>query len=529
METMFVIFAQAVVIILLLFDRRLYKRTRQVLRRSEKRFHAVMEAISDALVAVDEQGLIVTFNPAAEKLFGYARPEMIGRPLDCLLPERFRGRHRQAMARCFAEGASGHVFDQPVEVPALRSDGAEIAIELSLSRFEAEGESLVVLAAIRDISRRKADEVALRESGEKFKHLFQEYQALLDNIPDAITLFAPDLTVVRSNLGAARLLDRPVTGLPGQHCSALWLGCSAAGGECPVEGCFRSGKTEKATIKTADDRSWRVRAFPVLNKQGDTVRVIAHSRDVSRQLQMEQEARRANHLASLGELAAGVAHEINNPINGIINYAQVLADDAQMSEESREILCSITEEGARIANIVSNLLTFARARQEKKGPVSLREVLTATLPLVETQLRKDHIDLRVDVDLLLPQVLAHTQQIQQVILNLVSNARYALNERYPEPHENKILHIYSEPGTETGRSLVRLVFRDSGTGIPASRLSKVMDPFYTTKPSGRGTGLGLSISHGILKDHGGALKIDSIEGSHTTVAIELPVPEKDVV
>jgi two-component system NtrC family sensor kinase len=529
MEIKVIILVQSAVIILLLFNCRLHRRIRQSLRRSENRFHAVIKGISDALVAVDEQGLIVAFNPTAEKLFGYARSEMIGRPLDRLLPERFRNRHRQAMARYFAEGASDHVFGRPIEVPALRFDGAEISIELSLSRLEAVGEALAVLATIRDISRRKTDEAALRESGEKFKHLFQEYQALLDNIPDAITLFAPGLTVVRSNLGAARLLDRPVTGLPGQHCSALWRGCSAAGGECPVEQCFGSGKTEKATIKTADDRSWRVRAFPVLDKQGHTVRVIAHSRDVSHQLQMEQEARRANHLASLGELAAGVAHEINNPINGIINYAQVLADDAQVSEENREILHSITEEGGRIANIVSSLLTFARARQETKGPVSLGDVLTATLPLAEAQLRKDHIELRVDVDSCLPEVMAHTQQIQQVILNLISNARYALNERYPEPHESKILHIYSEPGTEAGRSRVCLVFRDSGTGIPADRLSKVMDPFYTTKPSGRGTGLGLSISHGILKDHGGALKIDSIEGSHTAVAIELPVPEEDVV
>jgi signal transduction histidine kinase len=239
-------------------------------------------------------------------------------------------------------------------------------------------------------------------------------------------------------------------------------------------------------------------------------------------LQLEQEARRSNHLASLGELAAGVAHEINNPINGIINYAQILADDSQVGEENREILRSITEEGERIANIVSNLLTFARARQEKKGTVSLREVLAATLPLTEAQLSKDHIELRMDVDLDLPEVLAHTQQIQQVILNLVSNARYALNARYPTVHENKILHIYAESGTAAGRPLVRLVFRDFGTGIPAGQLSKVMDPFFTTKPSGQGTGLGLSICHGILKDHGGALKIDSIEGSHTMVAIELP-------
>jgi PAS domain S-box-containing protein len=645
-----VIISLAVGIYFLLPGRRLRKQAQTDLQDRESRFHALLEAISDALVAVDEQGLIAAFNPAAEVLFGHPRNEMLGRPLNALLPERFRDRHGMAMSRVFADGKGSRVIGQAFELPALRADGTEIWVELSLSLL-ADGGSRVVLATIRDISRRKGDEEALRlseerfremadllpqsifetdrqgvvtfanrlalgisggsqdgsdqrhfldqflpedrsrgaanmarvlageilsdeeysvsrqdgsiisimvsaapilrqgevvgirgiavdvsgrrraerllrESGEKFKQLFQKYQALLDNIPDAITLLAPDLTVVRSNLGAARLLGRPVTSLPGQRCTSLWRGCSAAEEGCPVLKSFKTGKMEKATTRTADGRSWRVRAFPVLNERGETVNVISHSRDVTRQLQMEQEARRSNHLASLGELAAGVAHEINNPINGIINYAQILADDVRVSEENREILRSITEEGERIANIVSNLLTFARARKEKKTAVSLGEVLAATLPLAGAQLRKDHIELRVDVDPHQPEVLAHTQQIQQVILNLVSNARYALNQRYPTTDKNKVLHIYSESTVEAGHTMVRLVFRDSGTGIPAAHLAKVMDPFYTTKPVGQGTGLGLSICHGILNDHGGTLKIDSVEGSHTAVAIELPAQVK---
>jgi two-component system NtrC family sensor kinase len=635
-----------VVIFLLWPCQRRRKKALQALQCSEHRFQALLEAISDALVAVDEQGRIVIFNPAAEALFGHAREQMIGRLLDSLLPERFRERHRQAIGRVFAEGKNDQAIGQLLELPALRSDGTEIAVELTLSLL-VEEDSRTVLAAIRDISQRKRDEDALRlseqrfremadllplsifetdrngvvtfanrrafelvgsnpdnmtqrrsildrlspedrsratanmvrilagetlpdeeytlccvdgsllsilvareaicrdgeivgmrgvavniterlrterllrEASEKFKQLFQKYQALLDNIPDAITLLAPDLTVIRSNMGAARMLGLPVTSLPGKHCRDLWCGCSLTEENCPVKKAFKTGKVEKNTIKTADGRSWRVRAFPVVD-QGKTVQVIAHNQDVTRQLQMEQEATRANHLASLGELAAGVAHEINNPINGIINYAQVLADDSGINAENREILHCIIEEGDRISNIVSSLLTFARARKEIKMAISLDDVLAATLPLAAAQLRKDYIDLRVEIDPGLPQVLAHTQQIQQVILNLVSNARYALNERYPERHENKILHIYSELMSEGAVARVRLVFRDLGTGIPAVLLPMVMDPFYTTKPSGQGTGLGLSICHGILKDHGGALKIDSVEGRHTEVAIELP-------
>jgi len=640
---------QSLLILYLLPHVRRQKQIQKALRGSEERFKAAAAAISDALVAIDEQSLVVLFNPAAERLFGYSREQMLGQPLDCLQPKRYRDRHREALKDYFSGGASSRVFGSPLELPALCADGREIVVELSLSLLS-DGDTRTVLASFRDISRRKADEEALRQSeerfreladllpqsvfetdgqgkvtfanrmalqvagwstedlarepsmmdilcpedrqravsniqrvllgelllneeyalqqgdgkppltvvvaaapivrrgqtvgmrgiavdvterlaveqlarenSEKFKRLYQEYQALLDHIPDAITLYTPELTVVRSNQGAARLLGLPVTELPGTHCSALWVGCSAAGEHCPVERCFRSGQVEQAFTKTDDGRSWHVRAFPVCNKDGERINVISLASDVTRQRQLEQEASRANHLASLGELAAGVAHEINNPINGIINYAQILADDGQIGEDNREVLRGITEEGERIANIVYNLLSFARDRQETKTPVRLGDVLSAALALTESQLRKDMILLDINVDPGLPLVNAHFQQLQQVILNIISNARYALNQRYPEGHEGKTFAIRSEIVQDAGEARVMLVFHDGGTGIPAYQLPKILDPFYTTKPSGAGTGLGLSISHGIIEDHGGRLDIDSVEGCYTKVTIELPI------
>ncbi len=640
---------QSLLILYLLPHVRRQKQIQKALQGSEERFKAAAAAISDALVAIDEQSMVVLFNPAAERLFGYSRGQMLGQTLECLLPKRYRDRHREALTNYCSGGASSRVFGSPLELPALCADGREIVVELSLSLLS-DGDTRTVLASFRDISRRKADEEALRQSEErfreladllpqsvfeadlqgrvtfanrmalqfagwsmedlarqpsvmdllspedrrrassniqrvlagelllneeftlqvsaesppltvvvaaapivrneqvvglrgiavdvserlaverlaqenslKFKRLYQEYQALLDHIPDAITLYNPDLTVVRSNQGAARLLGLPVTELPGTHCSALWVGCSAAGEHCPVERCFRSGQVEQAFTKTDDGRSWHVRAYPVCNKDGERINVISLSRDVTRQRQLEQEASRANHLASLGELAAGVAHEINNPINGIINYAQILADDGQIGEDNREVLRGITEEGERIANIVYNLLSFARDRQETKTPVRLGDVLSAALALTESQLRKDMILLDINVDPGLPLVNAHFQQLQQVILNIISNARYALNQRYPEGHEGKTFAISSEIIQDAGAARVMLVFHDGGTGIPADQVSKILDPFYTTKPSGAGTGLGLSISHGIIEDHGGRLDIDSVEGCYTKVTIELPI------
>ena len=122
----------------------------------------------------------------------------------------------------------------------------------------------------------------------------------------------------------------------------------------------------------------------------------------------------------------------------------------------------------------------------------------------------------------LPEIVANPQQIQQVFMNLISNARYALNQKYPGVHEDKILEIRGERTVADGGTRVRLTFRDTGTGIPAGLIEKVVDPFFSTKPSGQGTGLGLSICNGIIRDHGGTLRIKSVEGEFTSVTVDLP-------
>ncbi len=372
--------------------------------------------------------------------------------------------------------------------------------------------------------RREAQET-LQASERQNRELSQQFRALLDNIPDSLTLLDEDLQVVWSNLGTSRLLHRGLSDLSGLHCSSLWPDCSARDKNCPVRKCFASFQVEKAVIRTDSDRSWGVRAFPVSDGQGRVVSVIKMASDITLQIQMREEASRAGQLASLGELAAGVAHEINNPINGIINYAQILADQFE-DGDCREMVREIIDEGERVANIVKNLLDFAKARPEVKMPVAVEDILAASLTLTKSQLSRDGIRLLVDIRADLPPVLAHLQQIQQVVLNIISNARYALNQKYSGSDPQKSFHIASELCVLGDRRFVRLSFTDRGVGIHPEILSKVMDPFYSTKPSGSGTGLGLSISHGIIKDHGGEIRLFSKQGHHTRVVIELPVADE---
>jgi signal transduction histidine kinase len=237
----------------------------------------------------------------------------------------------------------------------------------------------------------------------------------------------------------------------------------------------------------------------------------------------EAETLRTGQLAALGELAAGVAHEINNPINGIINYAQLLLNKSVPDSREQDIAARIIKESDRIAHIVRSLLSFAREGKEEKYPVSIQEIMADTLGLTETQLKKDGIKLEIDIPVNLPRIIAQPQQLEQVFLNIISNARYALNQKYPAEHKNKMLEIRCNEIIISKKPYVRISINDRGSGIPEALLDKVMNPFYSTKPSNIGTGLGLSISHSIIKNHGGKLTIDSVEGEFTKVIIELPV------
>jgi len=244
---------------------------------------------------------------------------------------------------------------------------------------------------------------------------------------------------------------------------------------------------------------------------------------------LQAETIRAAHLASIGELAAGVAHEINNPINSVINLSQVLVNESGSQSLPYDIGGRIIKEGNRIAAIVGSLLAFARDSKDRKNLISVRDILSETLSLTEAQVRKDGIDLKTAIPADLPYVMGCFQQIQQVFLNLINNARYALNQKHPDGDENKILEISAKPVFYADRQYVRIAFTDHGIGIGTGDIEHVMNPFFTTKPAGDGTGLGLSIGHGIISDHGGTLKIESCEGQFTQVTIDLPAGETDGV
>ncbi len=238
---------------------------------------------------------------------------------------------------------------------------------------------------------------------------------------------------------------------------------------------------------------------------------------------LEAHLRQQQKLESIGTLAGGVAHEINNPINGIMNYAQLIRDRLDPESPLREYAGEIVRESERVARIVLNLLTFARQDKEPHSPANISDNVNDTLSLIRTIIRGDQITLKVEVPDDLPKIKCRSQQIQQVLMNLLTNARDALNMRYPGHDPNKIMKVTAKAFEKEGRQWIRTTVEDHGAGIPDEIQGRLFDPFFTTKDRTKGTGLGLSISHGIVQDHHGELSFECEAGQYTRFHLDLPV------
>jgi signal transduction histidine kinase len=274
---------------------------------------------------------------------------------------------------------------------------------------------------------------------------------------------------------------------------------------------------------------WYAIRLGALEFSGKVGKLISIATDITQRklaeaekLQLEAQLRQQQRLESVGTLASGVAHEINNPIQGIMNYADLILSRAHDTETVIDFTAEILTESERIATIVRNLLAFSRQEAEQTPEVcDLQNLIDTTLSLIRAVVRKDDIELHIDVPGDLHEIRCRYQQIQQIIMNLVANARDALNERYGEGGP-KSIEIRAANLERDGRHWVRMSIQDCGTGIPEHIRARIFDPFFTTKGRDQGTGLGLAVSHGIAVEHGGELWVESEVGVGSTFHLELP-------
>lgn len=250
------------------------------------------------------------------------------------------------------------------------------------------------------------------------------------------------------------------------------------------------------------------------------------ARNLTERRRLEEQLLHAEKLSAIGQLVAGVAHELNNPLTSISGYTQLLLRDTGLAELVREDLRHINIQAERAARIVQNLLVFAREHKPERLPVNLNDVVRNTLTLRAYQLRVDNIRVVADLDPNLPLTIANSFQLQQVILNLINNAHHAMTECGDTGTltlRTAIGAALAVEGIATQPKTLLFSVSDTGVGIPDRDLNRIFDPFYTTKPVGQGTGLGLSICFGIIQEHSGRIWAESTPGSGTTVSVELPL------
>lgn len=374
-----------------------------------------------------------------------------------------------------------------------------------------------VFEAIRLRDENKRAEKALRESEEKLA-------GIINAVADAVIMVDEHNEIHWTNDCGRKVFGEELAEM--KYYKVLY-GKDEPAEDCIIRSCFSDGRQHDMEIKieTADGKSqdfWCTTSVGLRNEDGKPRRVVMVCRNITEKKRLQAEVLRNAHLAALGELAAGVAHEINNPTNCIINYAQILIDQEAQQGHDAEIPKRIYKEGDRIAVIVSKLLSFARDRTDKMERVAVPDILEEALDLTRAMLRKRSIRIEINTGENLPFAWANYQQIQQVFLNIISNAWYALNQKYSSADPGKRLEISCERVESEGIEMIRTAFLDHGMGISSKNLYKACNPFFSTKPADKGTGLGLSISHGLVEDHGGKLWMESTEGEFTRVVVDLP-------
>ncbi len=342
-------------------------------------------------------------------------------------------------------------------------------------------------------------------------------RAMFDSLPISIYIIDNVYQIVAVNESrAARAGEKPRE-IVGRTCYEKFYGRTSPCPGCRVAETFQQGLHTERMSRTAleDDGfiEWEISTFPIYDERNNIIQTILIEQDVTDKRNLEANLIQSEKLAAVGELAAGVAHEINNPLTAIIANAQILAREVPPNNDDLIDSVKLIEmAGTRASQVVRNLLGIARKEKYEFAAVDLNETLNNALSLVQHELRGKPINLNLNLASDLPRVLAAQDQLQGVWINLILNA---IDANDKDAGEVSVTSRY------TGKEF-EVAITDNGKGISADHLARVFEPFFTTKTIGRGTGLGLSVCMRVVKHHGGDIKVESEAGAWTRFTVVLP-------
>jgi PAS domain S-box-containing protein len=495
--------------------------SRESTQAVEKRLRAAVESSPSGLLMVDAAGHIVLVNREVERLFGYSREELLGKPVDILVPARFRHHHPDYRSG-FVAHPSVRAMGAGRDLFGLRKDGLEVPVEIGLTPVATE-EGLFVLGSIVDISARKRAELRFR--------------AAVESSPNGMVMVDPTGKIELVNREIERMFGYSREELLGK--SIEMLVPERFRGRHPMfrAGFFREPQTRAMGAgrdlfglrKDGSELPVEIGLNPIETDEGlfvlsSIVDISARKKAEEQRQQLEDQLRQSQKMEAVGTLAGGIAHDFNNILGAIIGFAEFLEQDLT-SESAQADLAELLKAAGRGKELVERILSFSRRRERVLQPLDLKTTLQESAKLLRATLPGP-----VEIDLMVhpqtPRIMADATSVQQVIMNLATNAAHAMPgggkfEIVVEPLYVRDSMAREHPSLREGPYAV-LTARDTGHGMDRSVSERVFEPFFTTKPPGLGTGLGLAVVHGILRDHGGAVELESEPGVGTTVRCLFP-------
>ena len=490
----------------------LYK-VNKILEQSEMKFRSVVQAANDAIISSKSNGNIISWNKCAETIFGYSEGEVLGKPLTILMPELLRYIHSRRLERLISS-ESGY-NEKMFESYGLKKDGSEFPIEISIAAWKTE-EGTFYTGIVRDITERKRAQEKIRERA-----------SLLNITHDAIAVRDLEHRLTYWNKGAEGLYGWTEDEIKGKNANELLYKEESPDLMEAKKIVIERGKwTGELCQVTKDGKEIIVDSRWVLtyDHKGAPKSILIINTDVTEKKKLEAQFLRAQRMDSLGTLAGGIAHDLNNILTPIMLSLQILKEECP-DEDKRKLVDILERNTMRGADLIKQVLLFARGAEGERRTVQVAYLISEIGKVTKETFPKS-IEVRFSISRGLWEVTGDATQLYQVLMNLCVNARDAMPEGgiLEISAENLFIdenHKRMNIDAKVGPYIV-ITVTDTGTGIPPEILDKVFEPFFTTKAHGKGTGLGLSTSIGIIKSHSGFIEVNSEVGKGTEFKVYLP-------